>query len=173
MDDKALHRSSVNFDKLVRKVSLASSTTLVNRNTKLKKGLSFHFKKNHPLKTSTNKRFSVRDSNVAVLLSDILLVQGDFPEIGATKLSWTSLSLPIKAIKFVALGSSHILILSKEGELFSLGNSDYGQCGNQKTEAVTTALKIHSNEAILCVAASNHTSIFLTEEKRVFTFGKK
>lgn len=50
-----------------------------------------------------------------------------------------SLSFDI-LIKQVSCGGSHTLILSKQGELFSIGSNEYGQLGlNDRQLTFTTA----------------------------------
>ena len=87
-----------------------------------------------------------------------------------------SLSFDI-LIREVSCGGAHTLILSKQGELFSIGSNEYGQLGlNDRQLTFTTAplliQEIQSKSLRVKQLASGQShSLVLTDDGKIFSWG--
>lgn len=87
-----------------------------------------------------------------------------------------SLSFDI-LIKAVSCGGAHTLILSRQGELFSIGSNEYGQLGlNDRQLTFTTApLLIQEIQSrglqVKQMASGQSHSLILTDNGQIFAWG--
>ena len=87
-----------------------------------------------------------------------------------------SLSFDI-LIKDVSCGGAHTLILSKSGDLFSIGSNEFGQLGlNDRQLKFTTAPLLvqeakNMNVTIKQIATGSAHNLILTDNGQIFSWG--
>ena len=76
-------------------------------------------------------------------------------------------------IAFVAAGENHLVFLSTLGEVFTLGDNQYGQLGLGDTleRTVPTLVKAFKGIRIIQVSAGSRHTAVLTNEGELYTFG--
>ena len=74
----------------------------------------------------------------------------------------------------VSIGSSHSLFLTEEGEILSCGIDDYGRLGTGASANATVPAPLTElvYETIVQVAAGNAHSIALSDDGKIFTWGR-
>lgn len=98
------------------------------------------------------------------------------------KLAWKKL-MTIKDLKDIAAGKGHILMLKKNGQLFSMGNDTYGQCGlgdaGRSSSGSFVKMKVPNPELVTAftdkkidrIFANGNHSFVITDNKQVYGFG--
>jgi len=86
---------------------------------------------------------------------------------GATTL--TGSSLP--AVKAVAAGSSHTLLLTESGDVYAMGRNTSGNLGMGNTNDLFVPTKIPDLPPAVSIAAGNNDSFVITEAGEVYAFG--
>ena len=88
-------------------------------------------------------------------------------------------NLPIlETITTVSLGKSYSMALTSTGRVFTWGNNDYGQLGNESTLSgnlpieITARLGLNNSETVVSISLGSSHSAILTSEGRVFTWGR-
>ena len=81
-----------------------------------------------------------------------------------------------EAVKQMALGNDHTLILTSNNKLYVSGNNQYGQLGlgdNEKRSTLTeVSSDYYNNKTIKQIAAGGNHSLILTEDGEVYAFGR-
>ena len=74
----------------------------------------------------------------------------------------------------VSLGNSHSLFLTEDGEILSCGIDDYGRLGTGASSNATVPAPLTElvDDTIVQVAAGNAHSIALTDDGKIFTWGR-
>lgn len=73
----------------------------------------------------------------------------------------------------IAVGNSHSIFLTKDGQVYTCGNNEYGQLGlTEKLNQSTPRLIYLSDKKINKVSAGEYHSLFLTQDKKVYVCGK-
>ncbi|GAB6032349.1 RCC1 and BTB domain-containing protein 2 [Chamberlinius hualienensis] len=81
--------------------------------------------------------------------------------------------LPKKVIE-IACGSNHSLALTQDGEVFSWGSNNYGQCGHNTTQTQKTPRKISSiiaEKRVISVVCGENNSICIIDNGEVYSWG--
>lgn len=78
-----------------------------------------------------------------------------------------------KRIKQIDCGDFHSLALEENGNLYSWGAGQKGECGHGKFEDVEVPTKVRFFEGrkIAQIAAGNHHSLALTNKNELFAWG--
>ncbi|EFA81116.1 ankyrin repeat-containing protein [Heterostelium album PN500] len=74
--------------------------------------------------------------------------------------------------KDVAIGLSHTLLLSRNGEVYAVGKGKYGRLGNDSERSLRSLFRIPISIRVLKIAAGSFHSAFITEKHQLFTFGR-
>jgi len=83
----------------------------------------------------------------------------------------TPLKFNANAVKQIACGKSHTLILTKEGQVYSCGSNDYGQLGHEKPRTKLYAIPGLDAWKIVLVACGENHSLALNEWGQVLSWG--
>jgi hypothetical protein len=91
----------------------------------------------------------------------------------------TLVDVPVKQDKTgklvrIAAGYHHSMVLTDAGRIYSWGTGDVGQLGHGPTLKRTmspTLISVASEERFVAISASEHHSVALTDEGRVFSWG--
>lgn len=77
-------------------------------------------------------------------------------------------------VKQVSMGNSHSLFLTEDGEILSCGIDDYGRLGTGASSNATVPAPLTElvDETIVQVAAGNAHSIALTDDGKIYTWGR-
>jgi hypothetical protein len=85
---------------------------------------------------------------------------------------------PSDCVADVAVGFEHVLAVTSSGALYSWGRGDRGQCGHGDEESYTHAIRVVGPREVfldlrvVAVAAGPSTSVCITDDGRVWTWGK-
>ncbi|SCU96776.1 LAMI_0F07712g1_1 [Lachancea mirantina] len=81
-------------------------------------------------------------------------------------------------VKYIASGENHSFALTREGKLYAWGLNQFGQCGvTSEVEdgalvTIPTEVVLPQDVKVKMVAAGEHHSLVLSEDGRLFTFGR-
>lgn len=90
----------------------------------------------------------------------------------------------LSEIEEVSFGENHLLLLNKTGELYSMGDDAFGQCGNGPTDRSPSGpfleqkiqkpkqVKIPGDKKISKIFSKSNHNFVITTENEVFCFGK-
>jgi alpha-tubulin suppressor-like RCC1 family protein len=75
------------------------------------------------------------------------------------------------SIKSIAVGATHVLALSHEGDVYAWGSNQYGQLGRPQPRYDSQATLLEMPEKITALAAGTHFSLALSESGQVYAWG--
>jgi hypothetical protein len=70
----------------------------------------------------------------------------------------------------IAAGSFHSIFINKNGDLYVMGDNDYGQLGNDSTSYVMTPVKIDTN--VSEISAGAYYSLYLKKNGDLYAMGR-
>lgn len=85
----------------------------------------------------------------------------------------TDTGTPIRIMSGVeqaAVGNYFSVILAQNGDVYTCGRTNWGQCGNGTKNGTAKPVKIGSNA--IKVVASDNAAAYMTEEGKVYAWGK-
>ena len=75
------------------------------------------------------------------------------------------------SIKSIAVGATHVLALSREGDVYAWGSNQYGQLGRPQPRYDSQPTLLEMPEKITALAAGTHFSLALSESGQVYAWG--
>lgn len=96
--------------------------------------------------------------------------KGSYYELNSLNNAIEHPRLKAENVSDVCIGDGHVVVLKKDGSLYTWGRNDYGQLGNGKTESVSSPQKIADN--VKAIAAGAYHTVYVDKFGQLYGMGQ-